>query len=82
LQALRLFRNPGFVPLFPMDRDTWIRAFIAEMERLRPHLRSGFGTNRALLTMATQAYRQADEAPKAAAQAAHQRMGPPPPRKP
>jgi hypothetical protein len=65
-----------------MTRDEWITRFADELQRLRPYLRPSFGHSRLVRTMAVQAYRQGDEAPEAAAQAAHQRMGPPPPRKP
>jgi hypothetical protein len=60
-----------------MTRDAWIRAFVDELERLRPHLRSAFGTNRVVLALAAQAYDETVR-PAAAARAVHQRMGPPP----
>ena len=58
-----------------MDRQAWIAAFVAELLRLRPHLKTGFGTNKAVLAMAQQAYDPAAN-PVTAARAVHERMGP------
>lgn len=60
-----------------MTRDEWIRAYLDELIRLRPHLQAGYGTNKAALAMAAQAYDPAVN-PVAAARAVHERMGPPP----
>ena len=62
-----------------MTRDAWIRAFVDELERLRPHIRAGFGTNRVVLALAAQAYDEAVQ-PADAARAVHERMGSPPKR--
>jgi hypothetical protein len=59
-----------------MDRATWVDAFIAELQRLRPHLKTGFGTSRIAMAMAAQVYDPAVN-PVTAARAAHERMGPP-----
>jgi hypothetical protein len=71
----RLYRGPAAYP-GPMDRTTWVHAFITELQRLRPHLKTGFGTSRIALAMAAQAYDPAAN-PVAAARAVHERMGPP-----
>ena len=61
-----------------MDRTTWVHAFIAELQRLRPHLRPKTGfASRYVRALAGQAYEPTAD-PIAAARAAHERMGPPP----
>ena len=61
----------------PMDRPTWIHAFVVELTRLRPHLKPQQGTSKLLQAMAAQAYSPAVN-PVTAAREAHARMAPPP----
>jgi hypothetical protein len=58
-----------------MTRDDWIAAFVAELQRLRPHLKPAFGSSKVVLTMAAQVYDPAAN-PVTVARAVNERMGP------
>ena len=57
-----------------MDRAAWIAAFVEELQRLRPHLKAGYGTSRVALAMAAQAYNPGKN-PVTEARAVNARMG-------
>lgn len=60
-----------------MTRDEWISAFLAELQRLRPHLVPQYGSSKLLTAIAAQEHAaHGEDEPVAAARAYDQRTKP------